>query len=132
MRCLNCNSKLRDDSTFCEYCGAKVGEMVEPKVEVTEPSKDCVYCEYCGNAISKEAYICPKCGQLTNNGRINKNVSDIDKVNVALNVLGFLIPFVGFIMWFVMREKTPNRAKQIGIWALIGFGLNIALQIFYR
>lgn len=87
-------------------------------------NENMMYCPNCGAQISKDAYVCPKCGVLTNNKAAN-NV--VDKSSVGLNILSFFIPIVGLILYFTMKAKTPIKAKAIGISALIGFILNLIL-----
>ena len=49
--------------------------------------------------------------------------------STALNVLGFLFPIVGLILFLVYNEKAPTKAKAIGKWALIGFVVGLVCNI---
>ena len=51
--CINCGNKLKEDSKFCENCGASLN-----KIENLEELKECRYCK---SKINKEAEICPHC-----------------------------------------------------------------------
>ena len=57
----------------------------------------------------------------------NTNVND--ESSVGLNILSFLFPIVGFILFFAMKAKTPYKAKACGKWGLIGFGVSLVLNI---
>ena len=84
-----------------------------------------MYCSNCGAEIAKEAYVCPKCGVLV---KENNNVED--KPNIGFNILALFIPLVGLILYFSWRNTTPNRAKSILTFALIGWAINIGITIF--
>ena len=42
-------------------------------------------------------------------------------------ILGFLIPLVGFIMYFLWKDTKPNSAKMAGVGGLVGMIINIIL-----
>ena len=44
-----------------------------------------------------------------------------DKGNILYAVLGFFIPIVGLIMFFVLKKNKPADAKLAGIGCLIGY-----------
>lgn len=74
------------------------------------------YCAHCGKEIDSEAVICPHCGCAT-----GKLLAEEDVPSTGLNILAFLLPLVGLILYLVDKDKTPNKAAQIGKWTLIGF-----------
>lgn len=84
-----------------------------------------VFCRHCGNQINEMAVICPHCGCETGR-KMSSSVSE-DVPSAGLNVLSFLIPFVGLILYLTMRETTPKRANAIGKWALISVGISVGL-----
>lgn len=45
-----------------------------------------MYCKNCGSEISKEAYVCPKCGAKV------KDAKQEDKPSVGFNILALLFP----------------------------------------
>lgn len=47
-----------------------------------------------------------------------------EPINVFLGIVCFLIPLVGFIMYFVWRNDSPKKANQAGIISLISFAIN--------
>ena len=80
--------------------------------------------------ISEHAQACPKCG--ARQGVVSSNLSSAieDKEpSVGLNIVSFLWPFVGLILYLVYHEKSPRRAKECGKWALIGLIVGIVLGI---
>ena len=52
-----------------------------------------------------------------------------DKPSTVLNILAFLFPVIGLILFLCFQKTTPVRAKAIGKWALIGFIVGVALSI---
>ena len=50
-----------------------------------------------------------------------------DSGSIGWGILGFLIPIVGFILYFVWKQTKPKSAKVAGIGGLIGFCLNMVL-----
>ena len=87
-----------------------------------------MFCSKCGKEIMEEAVICPNCGCPVVGKTISNSVEDIP--NGGLNVLGFLIPLAGLIMYCTMVGKTPKKANQIGLFSLIGFVVNFLLIMF--
>ena len=81
-----------------------------------------MYCTNCGAEIAKDAYVCPKCGVL-----VKQNNSAEDKPNIGFNILALLFPIVGIILYFSWRNTTPNKAKSILTFALIGWAINIGI-----
>ncbi len=83
-----------------------------------------MYCKNCGSEISKEAYVCPKCGAKV------KDAKQEDKPSVGFNILALLFPIVGLILYFTWKNNTPNKAKSILTCAIIGWALGILTYIF--
>lgn len=55
---------------------------------------------------------------------------NLDQNQVGLNVVGFLIPIVGLILYLVFQKDQPIKAAGIGKWSLIGFAFNLFLIVF--
>ena len=51
------------------------------------------------------------------------------KPSTVLNILAFLFPVIGLILFLCFQKTTPVRAKAIGKWALDGFVVGVALSI---
>ena len=83
------------------------------------------YCSKCGAEIHDEAVVCVNCGC-----QVEKAYSADDKPSVGLNILGFLIPLVGLIMWLCFRKEQPVKASAIGKWSLIGWAVAFVLNLF--
>jgi hypothetical protein len=52
-----------------------------------------------------------------------------DQPSTGLNIISFLIPLVGLIIYLTEREKSPIKATSAGKAALWGVGVTIALSI---
>ena len=109
------------------------------------------YCNYCGSQIMDDAVVCPRCGCAVTPNRENPNPTGapmggpvnspmgypmnnpmnnpMDVPSTGLNVLAFLFPLIGLILYLIDKDKTPIKCKEIGKWALIGFCVGIGLSI---
>lgn len=81
------------------------------------------FCSYCGKEIIPQAVICPHCGCAV------AAPLEADIPSSGLNVLAFLIPLAGLILYCVYQDKKPNKAKAIGKWAIIGFCVGLSGSI---
>lgn len=82
-----------------------------------------MFCSKCGFEVKDNTVVCTNCGC-----PISKNAHKATDIpNIGLNILGFFVPLAGLIMFCTMIGKTPKKAKQIGLFALIGFIINIIL-----
>lgn len=82
------------------------------------------YCSHCGKQILDEAVMCPHCGCM-----VAKPVGVCDEPNKGLNIISFLLPVVGAIMYLIYHEKEPKKAAAIGKWALYGVGFSVICYI---
>jgi hypothetical protein len=85
-----------------------------------------MYCTNCGKELCNEAVICTGCGVSI------KPVEQSDKNEKAgfwLCLLGFLFPIAGLILYLVLKDSSPRKAKSIGIAALIGVVLEVVFSI---
>jgi putative Mn2+ efflux pump MntP len=68
---------------------------------------------------------------------VSKNESISDEVNLnlndvpstGLNILSFLIPMVGLILYLMQKDKSPRKANSAGKAALWGVGVSLALGL---
>lgn len=82
------------------------------------------YCSHCGKEIMDEAVMCPHCGcAVESTPKVN------DEPNKGLNIISFLLPIVGAIMYFIYHEKEPKKAAAIGKWALYGLGFTVICYV---
>lgn len=116
MYCKKCGKKLEADSKFCDKCGEKV------QMEVKQ-----VYCTNCGKQIAYNLSICPFCEKGVMSGYSNT----LDEESLPLQIVAFLIPIVGLILWATTKEKTPKRADGIIKWAACGFIFFFILKLFF-
>lgn len=56
--------------------------------------------------------------------------STLDGSSLGLNILSFLVPLVGLVVYFSFKDTNPIRAKAAGIASLVGFGLSMTVMIF--
>lgn len=87
---------------------------------------DYLFCPGCGSEIHNGNQYCPKCGYAFNSTQF---IRKADTPSTGLNILSFLIPLIGLILYLVMREDTPRKAGKIGKAALIGFIITVVLNI---
>ena len=85
------------------------------------------YCSQCGKELVDEAVVCPNCGCAVQ-APVNQQE---DKPSTVLNILAFLFPVIGLILFLCFQKTTPVRAKAIGKWALDGFVVGVALSRFW-
>lgn len=93
--------------------------------EISTEENEMKYCSQCGKELVDEAVVCPNCGCAVQ-APVNPQE---DKPSTGLNILAFLFPLVGLILFLCFQKTTPVRAKAIGKWALIGFIVGVALSI---
>ena len=74
------------------------------------------YCSHCGAQIDDQAVICVKCGCA-----VVAHTTAVDESSTGLNVISFLFPIIGLVLYIIYHEKSPIKAKGIGKWALISF-----------
>ena len=89
------------------------------------------YCTHCGKELVDEAVVCPGCG--CGAGTISKvkvaaNAAT-DVPNVGLNIISFLLPIVGLVLYILEHERAPKKAKSLGVWAAFGFGVVVLFGI---
>ena len=52
-----------------------------------------------------------------------------DKLNLLSQIISFLIPLVGAIIYFINKDKHPERAKKACNLALWGIGFGVVIKI---
>lgn len=151
--CSHCGKELQEDAEFCTSCGTRVEKKDETLRNTLSGSiKPCEgypasgtnqvaegqpvagslnintdnvkFCTHCGKQILKDAVVCPYCGCAT-----ESKVSVNDEPNKGLNIIAFLLPVVGAIMYFIYHEKEPKKAAAIGKWALYGLGFTVICYV---
>ena len=126
--CMYCNSQIQDGLKFCTNCGAAlpVEAPVEVQAEVlpqqpfagANPQQP--FQQPGQQGYQQPGYQQPSAQQ--------QQPAAYDSGSIWWGVLGFLIPIVGVVLYFVWRTSKPNSAKVAGIGAIIGFCLNLVLN----
>lgn len=80
------------------------------------------FCSKCGNELVDEAVVCTRCGCAVVGAKPVVS-SENDEISVGLCILAALIPLFGFIYWPVKHKETPNRAKAVGITAIVAWAV---------
>ena len=119
MYCPKCYRLNDDTAEVCSACGHRFGKKDNDKLGSNRTTK---YCSHCGNKILIEAVICPKCGCETESHKHSQ-----DKPSIILDVISILIPIVGLILFLCFHHNYPQKAKSVGISALVG----VAVYIFF-
>lgn len=57
------------------------------------------------------------------------STSEDSSAPVGWCILSFLIPLVGWILYFSWRRTKPNKASAVCTWAWIGFAVNLIVMI---
>lgn len=52
-----------------------------------------------------------------------------DKPNIWLNLISFLLPIVGLILFLFKIKNKPKQAKSLGIWAILGVIAGVILEL---
>lgn len=82
-----------------------------------EIENDSVFCEYCGTRINQAP---------VNNTTVNAEES---KLGCGLSFLSFLIPLVGFALYFKYKDTEIEKARQAARIAWISIVLGIIFNI---
>ena len=90
-----------------------------------------MYCSTCGKEINDDAVICPHCGCTTKNYAKKPSVQKDEDNKLLYLLLGFFLPIIGLILYFVWKEEYPVRAHYVGKGALISVIVSVALSIIY-
>lgn len=83
------------------------------------------FCSNCGNELTAQQDVCLNCGRYVNSNRSFTN--NVKKANIGWGILGFFLPFIGFILYLVWKDSDPENSLIAGkgaLWAIIiSFGL---------
>jgi len=109
-------------------------EVMEASIGTWEKAKDYPWSDLVlketGSAISPSGGIVsgsPANVPSVNQSSGNSNIDD--QPSVGLGILSFLFPIIGWILYFVHREKKPIKAKACSKWAWIGFGVGLVWNL---
>jgi hypothetical protein len=105
MYCRKCGKPINDDDLFCSHCGEPVRRQNYFQQNYYYPQQNYYYPQPTANK--------PQ-----------------DKPSAVCDVLAFFFPLIGLILYLVWFNSYPVRAKEIGMWALAGEVVSIALALF--
>lgn len=139
-KCYICGATVPDDRTVCPYCGNNVAPILNNNWE-TEYVEDAptgnVKCDTCGATVPNNAIVCPYCGNAVTPPMASEEMyyeddetNEEDVPSGGLNILSFLIPIAGWVLYFSLRDKTPNKAKACNTAAWIGLIISVVIEIF--
>lgn len=148
MKCAKCNNEIPENSTFCGVCGAQVdaqenannvnvnNQFYQNYNQSNNPQFNQSYNQqnnpnqqpYGQPGYQQQPYGQP--GYQQPYGGYNSpmpNSGDIP--STGLNILAFLFPMIGLILYLIWKDQYPMKAKAVGKWALIGFVSSFVLGI---
>lgn len=89
-----------------------------------------MFCPKCGQEINNDAVICVHCGCATQNVPMQPEVSE-EPAGCGLQILSFLFPIIGIVLYVVNKDKKPVSAKSCLKIALISWGIAIVVGIVF-
>ncbi|MGL4948934.1 MAG: zinc-ribbon domain-containing protein [Anaeroplasmataceae bacterium] len=101
-KCNNCNTQLGDEVVFCGNCGTKLDSTNTTSVAQSNPQ-----------------YYAPNQSHST------------DAPNFGYALLGFCIPLVGIILYFVWKNEKPLTAKSLLKGFLVSLILSAIMFVLY-
>ncbi len=86
----------------------------------------------CGATMRDDALYCPKCGsrQAMSSDSTHKGNEIKDSGSFVWFLVGFFIPFVGFILWLAWMGVKPKCSKMVGYGVLTLILLFLVLFAF--
>jgi len=89
-----------------------------------------MYCNKCGEQVTEIDKFCPNCGTSVSEEQQVSNSSNhyqrsVDKANFGFALLGFVIPIVGIILYFIWKNEYPLKAKSCIKGALISISISV-------
>ena len=129
MQCKRCGANLHEGTYYCSVCG----EFNPTNPITNQPANN-------GYSFQQQMYNGQQYGQQQYNGYnqqmyngqqftpYNPN-QPIDSGSIGWGILGFLFPFIGWILFFVWKNSKPNSARIAGIGGVIGFISNIIISL---
>ena len=124
MFCPNCGNNCPDNVNNCPNCGHAFAQAQQaPQQPVYEygQAQQAPQQPYGQAPYGQQPY-----GQAPYGYQPPKPV---DNGSFGWGLLGFCIPLVGLILFLCWKDNKPVSAKQAGIGAAIGFGLNLLSTI---
>ena len=95
---------------YCQKCGAENPEIA-------------IFCNKCGNDLKKISNT--PISSSYNSQPVNSNESS----SIGWNILSFLLPIVGLILYFIWKNTYPKKAGNVLVAAGVGFVFNLILLL---
>ena len=88
-------------------------------------------CPNCQKEIDNSSAFCEYCGTRVNQAPVNNTIVNAEesKLGCGLSFLSFLIPLVGFALYFKYKDTEIEKARQAARLAWISFILGIIVNI---
>ena len=118
-QCPKCGASLAPDAAFCGICGSKL----EPVVSISYPE------ESAEMPVMNTPQTSVNTPQPVAGSYQTETDSSQDKPSIGFNILGFLIPLVGLVLYLVWKNEYPLKAKSVGNAALFGVLFNVVVRI---
>jgi len=116
--CRNCGSDINKGQTVCLNCGF-------------EPLYGNQYCQNCQSETKEGQKLCVNCGfeLLSEDNRKTSEVSGRgnDEKSFGLNLISFIFPFIGLILYIVFNTNYPIKAGSIARSAVAGVIIESAI-----
>ena len=101
IKCSKCGNSLTTDDRYCQQCGENNAKFVSQSAMQTSPQDEVV--QPPRSSPQPTYYSRPQEGQ-----------------GVGGFILGFMLPFVGFILYFSFKTDKPNASSMSLTGAIIG------------
>ena len=96
-----------------------------------------IKCSVCNEEIAASAKICPKCGAMVDNYVDHKTYMDVYHVNHGKRIrnkklilwflLGLILPYIGFLVSWIMYDGERDRAKAVLLGAIVSSIISMVL-----
>ena len=108
--CRKCGEDANISNTICPYCGFE-----------TIDGHD--YCQNCGGQTLEGQIQCTECGV--------RLLSIKAKGSETISLISFLLPIIGFIIYAVLNDSNPGKAKSALNGALVGLVVGFFIFLWY-
>jgi uncharacterized membrane protein YvbJ len=87
-----------------------------------------IYCCKCGAPNLETEQFCENCGtrlHISSDVTVRQNGVNKDVPIFVYNMLSFVLPLVGLLLYFRWKDKMPSRAHSIISWTTFGFSIGL-------
>ena len=106
-KCPNCDADIDNGRTVCPFCGSTIG--IDDSVNDKQYKQDAIYTKNTQQQFQ------------------SRQVNDTGSVGYWL--IGFFVPIIGIILYFVWRYEQPNNAKRCLWGAVVSIIVSFVLTI---